>query len=121
MCGIVGAIAVLPRWLVLSVDRQWLVMLTLLVLTAPLGWLHYAAWTLPILWSAWPTLSRRRMMCALGLLCMPTVILVLGVPALRLIYPSGLLLLAWAALAPGAEGDPHETGEPSSSSPIINS
>jgi hypothetical protein len=119
--GVLIAVAVLPRWLGLPVDRQWVVMLTLLVLSAPLGWLHYAAWTLPVLWSAWPTMAPRLKMWAVGLLCMPTVFLVLGVSALRLVYPCGLLLLAWAALAPGAKGGAHETGASSSSSPIINS
>ena len=76
--GVAATLAVLPRWLRLTVDRQWLVMLTMLVLSAPLGWLHYTAWTLPVLWAAWPTLALRPTMWAVGLLCMPTLALVLG-------------------------------------------
>jgi hypothetical protein len=120
--GVAGALAVLPRWQAITTDRQWLVMLTLLVLSAPLGWLHYTAWTLPVLWSAWPTLAPRVRVWALGLLCMPTLALVLQVPALRLVYPMGLFLLAWTALGPSTGAATREMSNPSSPSrPIINS
>jgi len=119
--GVVGMIAVLPRWLRLTADRQWLAMLTMLVLSAPLGWMHYAAWTLPVLWPVWPTLPPRLRAWAMGLLCMPTLLLVLDIPALRLVYPAGLLLLAWAALRPRSAAATVETLSSVSSKPIISS
>lgn len=117
--GVAAGVALMPRWLALSTDRQWLAMLTLVVLGAPLGWLHYTAWTLPVLWSAWPTLEPQRRRWAVGLLCMPTLALVLGLAPLRLVYPTGLFLLAWATVARSESAA--DARSSTSSSPIINS
>ena len=121
--GVAATVALLPRWLGLTTDRQWLAMITLLVVSAPLGWLHYTAWTLPMLWAVWPTLAPRRRLWALALTCMPTLVLVLDVPALRFVYPIGFLLLAWTALGPTTGEVTRETlGSSSSpSNPIISS
>jgi alpha-1,2-mannosyltransferase/arabinofuranan 3-O-arabinosyltransferase len=117
--GVAGALAVLPRWHAITTDRQWLLMLTMLVLSAPLGWLHYSAWTLPVLWAVWPTLALRLRLWAVGLLSMPTLALVLGLGPLRLVYPTGLFLLACAAVGRGdAAADARSS---TSSNPIINS
>lgn len=123
--GVAATVAWMPRWRGLTTDRQWMAMLTLLVLSAPLGWLHYTAWALPMLWAAWPTLAPRRRFWALVLVCMPMLVLVvlLETTALRFVYPIGFLVLAWTALGP-TTGDVtrdmlHSSSSPSN--PIINS
>ena len=86
-------------WHRLDVDRQWLAVLAAAILTSPLGWIHYAAWLLPLVVAAWRSLDSRWRFVALVAGSVPPVV-VAAWPTLQLLYPASLLALyiaCWSA------------------------
>jgi hypothetical protein len=108
--GLGAWIPVLRRWNRLSEDARWLAALGSVLIAAPLGWIQYLSWLLPITWACWTRLQRPLKYLGIGGTLIPPVAIVLFDHG-HVAYPTALV--CWVAAAVLESADSRSTLESS--------